>query len=418
MELVAGVALRERPTMADIRRRARRRTIRRRSVLGGFSALVLVAGVVGLARLGAFDDDRPDIVVEGPVDVASIFESDDGTSTSSTLVDRTPDREWRWIDGIGLRSMDGSDTGYLLSTNPDSSSLLIYLFDGGVCFSRGSCEAVPSSFDARDAAAQFIEQPLRGAVFDLPAPENPFAGWNVVALPSSTGDLHSGQNPDATVEGVETDFSFVGSINLSRAVADATARFGDRLDHVVLAGTGAGGFGAMINYPEIAAALPGVRVDLLVDSAVVPADTALLPDCLVEVMTGSLGRRYPDDWADRVTGDHQQRLAGIYEYLAETHPDARLGLLAFTDDPWLRSAFRRGADLCPDHQPIEQPAFAAGMREVEEIVSHLAPWDVLIVDGTRHGVLDAVNADGSVPDPTTPGARMVLDWLHGFVGAP
>ena len=387
---VRGLDLPERPGVDAVRQRVRRRRWRKRAVAGaavaGVAALIAVPNLDRGSSITTTDPATPS--VDGPVPA--------------------PDGTWTWVESARLVARDGSSTGYALREFADSNDLLVYLDDGALCVNAGTCGSSQASFDDDAFERRFADpdSPV-GAIFDLPAPDNPFAGWNAVVLPHTTGDLYSGANPTADIPGVEEPQAQVGALNMIAMLDELAASHGDRIDRLVVAGTGAGGFGALLNHEVVIERFPGVEVTIIVDSAIIALGQDVLSNCLLTLVTQGWDRTYPEDWDEFVRGDYDQRLGGMYEYASRKYPNARFALFAASDDAELQSTLSAGAESC-GLPSVTPERFAAAVTAVSELLAGYANWDMVIVPGDDHGFLDAqVDADQQLGAVATG----LLEWL-------
>ena len=175
-----------------------------------------------------------------------------------------------------------------------SSDLLLYLAGGGACWDHATCVdsavgPLPTyfpTFSENEYYLQFASNdslpdgtPLYGAggiLTNLAArPENPYAGFSKVYIPYCTGDIHIGSSdttyhpgedsalPEWTIQHRGFDNLLVVLKWLERQQQNGLA-----IDALTVAGSSAGGYGALINYPVIREALgEGLDYSIIVDSA-------------------------------------------------------------------------------------------------------------------------------------------------------
>ncbi|NNE75241.1 MAG: hypothetical protein HKN26_16365 [Acidimicrobiales bacterium] len=402
IEAAFDVPLPTAPGIGELTNRARRRRRVRHSVMALAAVAIVGAGLAGALQLQGDSGLPVATPLVDPVD--------------PPVVDAPPEEiqrveEWVWVDDIGMTARDGTDTGYVLREFPDATSLVIYLDEGSICLDANTCPASTAGFGLERARQEFIENPDgRGALFDLTGPDNPFSAWHAVFVPNSTHDLYSGQNPSANIPGVTTPQALVGATNLEALVADLTLRLPE-VDRVVFAGSGAGGFGVLLNYATVADAYPDIAVTALIDSAFLPLSNDLLPACLLNQVTTAWRRSLPDDWDALVTVPTSQRLGGLYEYASNRYPEASFGLLSTVHDAELRAALGRGTDACTRAEPIPEAVYEAGLRDLDAHFEALPNWEILVVAGTHHGFLR------SAERPLTERSQEIVDWIDDLINA-
>ncbi|HUB09484.1 MAG TPA: pectin acetylesterase-family hydrolase, partial [Myxococcales bacterium] len=209
-----------------------------------------------------------------------------GASGGTPITGLNP-MQWTWVPIDGAICRDGSATGIGVNLNPNSNKLMIFLEGGGACFNIVTCADNDSTvpFGASEFQTNFGPGALEASagVFNRSDPANPMADWSFVYVPYCTGDIHGGNAPDGgTSDGVGPE-AFVGYHNMTLDLARLVPTF-TSLNEVLLTGVSAGGFGALLNYDQVAAAFSGVPVELLDDSGP-PMSTDYLAPCLQQEVT-------------------------------------------------------------------------------------------------------------------------------------
>lgn len=309
-----------------------------------------------------------------------------------------PEGEWAFVEVGGSVCRDGSPTGVGVRSRGDGANLLVYLEVGGACFNAATCERNPSRFGPRDFEA-LVGRRGDAGLFST-AGRNPVAGWTMVYVPYCTGDVHGGTRPDAEVPGVEGAQQFVGHRNLERAL-DALAPALGTPDTFLLAGASAGGFGTLVNFPELTDRYPDAVPALFNDSGPVFFDDAVLSPELGRTFAELYGFRdaFPADAAALFEPDGLQN---VYAYLVERSPHARLGLVSALEDATIRYYFGFGQ---PDGE-ISGAEYAAALRGVRSRAPER--WRTFYTAGDGHTF---VGSDRAFFGPGTgPG-----DWLGALL---
>lgn len=234
--------------------------------------------------------------------------------------------EWVWIPSAATICRDGSDTGVGVRLLPDTKAVMIYLQGGGACYDAKSCDQnantpiAGENFSREDFDEWVISLGNQG-IFNTQDPSNPVARWNHIYVPYCTGDLHGGDRKDAIVSGVPGKQQFVGHRNLQNILKLLAPYFEDAED-VALVGASAGGFGVLINYPQVVEAFGGRSVAALVDSAPIIPESAIRTSCFQRKVISTFDLQLPDhcpECADPSKGG----LLSLYSYLSDTYPRGR-----------------------------------------------------------------------------------------------
>lgn len=242
---------------------------------------------------------------------------------------------WTWIPRSDTRCRDGSQTGLGVRLLPDASAVMIYLQGGGACYDAGSCA---ENAGAPIAGENFAEEKFDRwvstlgdqGVFNTADPANPVARWNHVYIPYCTGDLHGGAREDVSIAGVSGKQQFVGYANLRNDLKLLAPYFRDAED-VALMGASAGGFGVLINYPQVVEAFGGRSVAALVDSAPIIPESRIRTSCFQNKIIQTFDLQLPSacpECADPSRGG----LIELYGHLSRTYPQGRFGFASADAD--------------------------------------------------------------------------------------
>lgn len=234
--------------------------------------------------------------------------------------------DWVWIPRADTSCRDGSTTGVGVRLLPEADAVMIYLQGGGACYDAKSCE---QNANAPIAGERFSHHKFNQwaatlgnqGIFNTKNPSNPVAGWNHIYIPYCTGDLHGGYRENARVPGVPGKQQFLGYRNVQRILQLVSPHFRDAGD-VALVGASAGGFGVLINYPQVVEAFGGRSVAALVDSAPVLPESTIKTSCFERKLAATLGLQLPDhcpECADPSKGG----FINLYSYLSHAYPHGR-----------------------------------------------------------------------------------------------
>lgn len=239
--------------------------------------------------------------------------------------------EWSWVPFDDAHCGNGATAGIGINPSSDSTRVLLYLEGGGLCWDDFTCNQqetalfVKRGFNSADMDT-FVSELGGSGLFDRDDPSNPFRDFSFVYVPYCTGDLHAGSRAET-----EYGVMHVGYENVGAYLHRVVPSFKDATD-VVLAGTSAGGFGAMLNYDRVQRAFMDVPVSLLIDSAP-PFPESLIPPEMQAVQreAWNLEPAIPEGCGDGC-GD----LHGAFRYLLEAYPTTRVGLISSLQDQTLR----------------------------------------------------------------------------------
>ena len=373
--------------------------------------------------------------------------ADGGVDAGARITGLTPET-WTWVGFPDAHCRDGSSTGIGVSVNPKSDKLMIYLEGGGACFNSTTCMINPSCFPESGPCVDYLGQPstfdswktgnATTGIFDRNDAKNPVADWNMVYVPYCTGDVHAGANPSGHVDGVNGTLEFVGYTNVSKYLTRLVPTFND-VSQVLLTGVSAGGFGAGINYVQVAQAFAPTPVDMLDDSGPF-MDDPYIPTCEQAQWVTTWGL---DKTALAACGadcpDHTRYVIDGVKHNLRLYPKATFGLVESSDDAVMTLFLGFGGNNCaPAALPTQVPAatFLAGLEDIRSQLAAFPNFGAFIFSGTNHPSLIKVEsgsgsfdtrvaggspADGGAPEggaggaPDGGGGVMLTDWVGQLV---
>ena len=243
--------------------------------------------------------------------------------------------EWVWISRDDTFCRDGSTTGFGVRLLPDAKAVMIYLQGGGACYDAQSCAEnknapIAGENYSREKFQVWVDMLGNQGVFNTTNPTNPVARWNHVYIPYCTGDLHGGSLSNASVPGVEGEQQFVGYRNLQNNLKVLAPYFRSAED-VALMGASAGGFGVLVNYPQVLEAFGGRSVAALVDSAPIIPESAIKTSCFERKLIKTFQLQLPKGCPE-CADPAQAGLIGLYDYLSRTYPRGRFAFASADAD--------------------------------------------------------------------------------------
>lgn len=306
-----------------------------------------------------------------------------------------PDRTWTWVDVAGAVCDDDTPTGMGVNLAAGATGTLVFLAGGGYCFDYATCYTLNTATHGPFNRPQFeaVQAQLSSSIFDRTLAGNPFAGFNLVLVPYCTGDLHAGDGPTTyTGSGAPHVHQYVGRRNL-RAVLQRLARGLAPQARVVLAGGGAGGFGAVLNHDLAREAFPSGAMAVVDDSG-----PLLIGDAIPAAQRAAWFTNWHLGWLDASCPGCRTDLSAIHGALAARFPNDRTALVVSLQDAVNRSYFMQSA-----------ADYEAAVRALGASFAARPERRVFAVPGTSTALLRTAQsvsaADGTV----------LLHWLDTMV---
>ncbi|MBN2297930.1 MAG: hypothetical protein JXM72_05025 [Deltaproteobacteria bacterium] len=180
----------------------------------------------------------------------------------------------------------GTDPTYRFFVRKGTVNKVVIFFNGGgACWDTMNCIYSPTYnpeiYEFVSSGQLFVDNPydptitepvIEHGIFDFNNADNPFKDWYVVYLPYCTGDLFYGANDYAYPDYLDVlpvdswPIQHRGFVNFQAVLKWVKDNF--RLPRqIFVAGSSAGGYGAIMNYPYIREAFPLTRVYVLSDAA-------------------------------------------------------------------------------------------------------------------------------------------------------
>ena len=287
-----------------------------------------------------------------------------------------PQNTWTWINVPESNCDDGSSTGF--GVNPGSGPDLVVFFDaGGACWDATSCLVENTALHGPVGATQFNAslKNLKGTILDRSVPNNPFANATMVEIPYCTGDLHAGSNIAiyADKSGNLHRYHHTGYKN-SLAFLSRIAATWPVVNRLVIAGSSAGGFGALLNFETYRAKILALQYDLIDDSGPPLPNGALPATIESDIFKNWQLAKVTDPICDCSRG-FEPALASIVQH----HPNDRISLLETEQDAVMRTYYQ----LTPS-------AFQADLNKTASDVLASAPnARYFFVGGKTHMMLPA-----------------------------
>lgn len=334
-------------------------------IMASVSAIGVFSAFLGLAASSQL------LVAEEvlPLEQAQIF--------ADEQLDLQADWQWQAIEGSYCR--DGSQAGFFIQENHESSDLMIFLEGGGACFNNQTCGANAANINTQ-------RLPANTGILNTVDDRNPVRSWNKVYIPYCTGDVMAGAQENGHVSSQYSNQKFVGFRNMGLFLQELTYRFA-AVDRVLLTGESAGAFGAIYNFDQVQAAFGSTPVYLLNDSGIAFADQYLAP-CLQNQWRTlwNLNATLPSDCYD-CRGANGGGIVNLIDYLAVKYPDRQFGFISSMGDFTIRIFYGYGNNSCRPIIPLmSESQFRAGLLDVRNRIMN-EDFVTFFVSGMDHTFL-------------------------------
>ncbi|MFQ3198337.1 MAG: hypothetical protein ACI81A_002062 [Paraglaciecola sp.] len=187
-----------------------------------------------------------------------------------------------------------------------SRNVLVFFNGGGSCWNDATCVAslalanVPGNRPTYNPSVLLENSPVgAGGVFDDGNKDNPFKDWSKVFIAYCTGDIHAGSNEVAYIDvdgsitgypGAPVMVKHRGFDNFMAVREWMKLQFSgkkEKVNKLLVTGSSAGGYGAILNFPYVQAAFPKTKVALLADASASVVTEGFINDVLPWIGTGS-----------------------------------------------------------------------------------------------------------------------------------
>jgi hypothetical protein len=229
-------------------------------------------------------------------------------------------------------------------------------------------------------------------------------------VPYCTGDVHAGNNPNASVSGVIGTQQFVGYTNTQFFLKKIGATFPD-MAQLVVTGASAGGFGAAANYGQALDLFPSIPV-YLVDDSGPPMRQPPLAQCLqTEFKTvWGLDKSIHAECGADCAGQTDWLMALAKHSIGRSK--YATGLISATADAVISFFWGFGADNCTGLTSTSASDYAAGLQDVETQLAADKNFGAYLYGGTNHTVME-----GDLFYSSVDGGQSIAQWVGGIVGA-
>jgi Pectinacetylesterase len=285
----------------------------------------------------------------------------------------------RVVPGGDCRCADGSEFSFWVRA-ADPKKVVLYLQDGGACFSAKTCAPGRGLYNATVDDGPAGE----GGIFDFADERNPFADHSFVYVPYCTADVHLGNT--ATEYGRGLTIQHKGYVNGSAALRRLAASFPGATEVVVI-GESAGSVAAPFYAGLASDRLPDARITALAHGSGTYPDAPAVNRLLSEAWGFSKGKSFPGLFIDG--GRHDPRI--VFARIDHAYDE--------TQAQWYPNLGIPAGDLPSRIDANEARIEEAGIN----LLSYVAP-------GHEHVIL----TDNLFYTREANGERLV-DWVAGLI---
>jgi hypothetical protein len=274
------------------------------------------------------------ILVLLPLSLAALA-AGEGSAKAGLEKAKADQGQWHWIPRKDMVCRDGSTTGFGVRLLHDAKAVMIYLQGGGACYDAKSCRQNTQAWFAGESFSRgeferWAKTLGNQGLFNTADPKNPVARWHHIYVPYCTGDLHGGVRENAAIPGVRARQQFVGYRNVRNLLRIAAPYFRDAADFG-LAGASAGGFGVLLNYPQVVRAFGGRSVAAFVDSAPIIPESSIKTSCFQRKLIDAFDLRLPAGCPECKDPSHGG-LLNLYGHLSRNYPHGRFAFASADAD--------------------------------------------------------------------------------------
>ena len=152
---------------------------------------------------------------------------------------------------------------YFFARGGSVNNLVVYFEGGGACWDTINCIYYSTTNTRVNPRVESLGE--NDGIGDFDNPANPFRDWNFIYIPYCTGDIHSGANdydyPDDLGFHLIPEFNHWtirhrGKVNFRVVLQWIQDTLTTAPDKIFVAGSSAGAYGAIMNFPDVRDAYP------------------------------------------------------------------------------------------------------------------------------------------------------------------
>lgn len=322
------------------------------------------------------NSDQPvEIVLETTTAVSETAVVHEETAAPTTDPILTMPAGWTKIEPGG-ETRCAHNTDFAFWVRPGSiNKLLVYFQGGGGCWNGSTCQVGSNFYDP--AVGENDSPAPRGGILNFNHPDNPFADYHAVYVPSCTGDIYLGSKVQTyqSDDGEDFDIYHHGFVNLNAAV---TWAFEHVLapESVFVTGCSAGSIGSIRAAPHLIHHYPEAEVVQLGDSLGFLFDEPTAVDQLY-----GTHQSFPD-WIPEFSDfdPNAFTMTDFYNTVAAAYPDTRFAQYN-TERDSVQVRFHVAGGAAPE-------TFAASLANAISAIHQESPnFRSYMADGSVHCIM-------------------------------
>ncbi len=191
--------------------------------------------------------------------IAAKLDTLDTTAVADTTVSPNVANTWTMItpaasvpygrQTLDPQCSDGSQYVFFVKAGTAPNKVLVYYYGGGACWDYFTCGPAQPFTYTKSTGSGDNPAGITTGLFDLSNTSNPFADWTMIAVPYCTADVHWGNATFTYQDTTSTNTVTIqhkGFVN-AQVVEKWTREHFVNPDVVFVAGSSAGGYGALLN---------------------------------------------------------------------------------------------------------------------------------------------------------------------------
>jgi len=295
---------------------------------------------------------------------------------------------WTWVDVPESVCNDGSPTGFAINVQ-DTSDIFIFFEGGGACWDYLTCVAAQTAAMGPVGATEWaMRQQTLPEQFDRTRTSNPFRNATMVYIPYCTGDLHVGDNVAMYGgAGATVTWNHKGLPDSTAFLSRVASTWKDPA-RVVVSGSSAGGFGAILLYDLTRKTWPKARMYLVDDAGpLLEGDALPAAEKQAWISAWNIG-----GFIDDLCTGCQTDFSLLNTTLTKSYPNDRMALLSSLQDVTIRTYFM----LTPDQFQTDL------LQMINDRLIPTQAFHPFVIAGQQHtllGTMTTSSTNGTVLEP-------------------
>jgi len=306
---------------------------------------------------------------------------------------------WTWVDVPDSLCQDGTPTGFAVNVQ-DTSDLFIFFEGGGACWDYLTCVVADTATHGPVGANEWaMRQQTLPEPFDRTRMTNPFRNATMIYVPYCTGDLHVGDNVAMyTGAGAPVTYYHKGRPDTISFLSRVASTWKDPA-RVVVSGSSAGGFGAILMYDLTRKTFPGSRMYLIDDAGpLLEGDALPAAEKQAWISAWNIG-----GFIDDLCAGCQTDFSLLNTTLTKSHPNDRMALLSSLQDLTIRTYFM----LTPDMFQTDL------LQMINDRLLPSQAFRPFVITGQQHTLLGTMTTSMTMTSSTT--SAVLEPWLDSMI---